>query len=84
MHVLIFNVTTVFAQMDGQAISTCAADDLRRAEGIRMQTTARVPNGRDVIDVYTKPDAVAHQNFLRLPGFTGSRAASSGGRSFGS
>ncbi len=84
LEVFITNVTTVFTQMDGQTVTTCAAYDFRRAEGIRMQTTARVPNGRDVIYVYAKPDAVAHQNFLRLPGFTGSRAASSGGRSFGS
>src|SRR4029078_10169324 len=79
VDVAVGDVAPVFAQMRGSPVSTGLCRDMRRSNRIGMIAPARVPYGRDVIDVDAEPETTGHAA-ARLPGFIGGIAASSGGR----
>jgi hypothetical protein len=73
----------VFAQMRGDTIAADLRDNFRRAHWIGMIPAARVPDRRDMVNVDPEAEVVRHAQAFRLPGFTASVAASSGGSSSG-
>jgi hypothetical protein len=81
--VIIADMAAVFAQVDGDAVTAACRDDLCRPNRIGMIATARVANGRNVIDVHTQSQALRYHGFARLPGLIAGVAASSGGSSSG-
>ena len=70
------------------ANAAASRDDLRRAHRIGMIPAARVADRRNVIDVHAQSEHIgaetASHGLARLPGFTASLPASSGGSSAGS
>ena len=82
------DVPAILAQMGGDAVGA----GLRRGEGgadrIGMRAAARVPDGRDMVDIDAETQGSGHApstrlgtGALRLPGFSAGKAASSSGRS---
>ena len=53
--------------------------DVRGAHRIGMVAAARVPDGRDVIDIDAEAEAMPRQAAARLPGLIAGIAARSGG-----
>ena len=82
-QVLVANVAAVFTQVNGDPVAPAGCHDLGRADWIGMGATARVADGRNVIDVHAKAQGVQHHGFARLPGLIAGVAASSGGSSSG-
>ena len=80
-QVLVADMAAVFAQVRSDPIAAASSNDLRRADRIGMIPAARVTDRGDVIDVHAKAEAGHRHGFARLPGFTASLLASSGGSS---
>ena len=78
VDVLVGDVAPVLAQVGGDAVGAGVGGDVRRAHGIRMCPAARVPDGRDMVDIDAEAEASGHAA-ARLPGLIGGIAASSGG-----
>ena len=78
VDVLIGDVAPVLAQMGGDAVGAGFGGDDRRAHRVGVRAAARVPDGRDMVDIDAEAESVA-QAAARLPGLTAGMAASSGG-----
>ena len=78
-QVCIADVAAVFAQMRRNAVTADAGNDFRRAHRVGMVPSARVADGRDVVDV--DPEAQGAGQAARLPGLVTGTAASSAGSS---
>ena len=78
VDVAVGDVAAVLAQVRGDAVGAASAARMRRAHRIGMIAAARVPDGRDVVDVDAEAEA-AGQAAARLPGLIAGIAASSGG-----
>ena len=84
LDIRIANMTPVLPQMCRNAITADRCHDLRRTDGIGMIAAARIANGRDMVNIHAQAQARRHGracHSFRLPGFTASVAASSGGSS---
>ena len=75
---MIGDMPPVLAQVGRDAVGPRLGRHDRRAHGIGMWAAARIPDGRDMIDIDAETQRLAH-GLARLPGFTGGMAASSGG-----
>ena len=81
VDVAVGDVAPVLAQVRGDAVGAGLGGDVRGAHRIGMVAAARVPDGRDVVDVDAQRErgrAAAHAA-ARLPGLIAGIAASSGG-----
>ena len=78
MDVVVLNVTTVFAEVRGNAIGAGLCGEDGGSHRVGMSAAARVPDGRDMIDIDAETEAAGHAA-ARLPGLTAGMAASSGG-----
>ena len=79
LEIGIADMSTVFAQMRGDAIAAHRGHDFRRPHRIGMIASARVADGGDVVDI--DPQAKGRAQALRLPGLVTSMAARSSGNS---
>ena len=83
--IFVEDVAPILAQMRRDAVGAGLDRGERAAHGIGPRAAARIPQGRDMIDIDAEADATglrAHHGYPcrpRLPGFTGGMAASSGG-----
>jgi len=85
--VLVDNVPPVLAQMGGDAVGARRGRSESGADRIWMRAAARVPYGRDMVDIDAQAQAapagqarnIRHAAF-RLPGFSAGKAARSSGR----
>jgi hypothetical protein len=78
VDVAVGDVPPILAQMRRDSVRAGLGGHDGRANRIGMIAAARVPDGRDLIDVHPKSKAPRHAA-ARLPGFIGGIAASSGG-----
>ena len=81
--VAVADMPPVFTQVRSDAVSANMRDNLCCAHRIGMIPAARVPDRRDMVDIDAEAEVTVHGQALRLPGFTASLAASSGGSSSG-
>ena len=83
VDIAIGNVAAVFAEVRGDAVGAGLGSDDGRAHRIGMVAAARVPDGRDMIDIDAQPERIGAeargQAAARLPGLIAGTAASSGG-----
>ena len=78
IDIVVGDVAPVLAQMGGDAVGARPGRGEGGADRIGMRAAARVPDGRDMVDIDAEAKVGAHAAF-RLPGFSGGMAASSGG-----
>jgi len=78
VDVLVGDVPPVFAEMSGDSVGAGIRGDVCRTDGVGMRAAARVPDGRDMVDIDAETEPLGHAA-ARLPGFMGGMAASSGG-----
>jgi len=74
------NVAAILAQMRGDAVRARMRRLNRRADRIGVRPAARVPDGRDMVDIDPEAERMGH-GLARLPGLIAGIAASSGGTS---
>ncbi len=83
LDVAVGDVAAVFAEVGGDAVGAGLGGEDRGADRIGKVAAARVPYGRDVIDIHAEPEYFGAQALgqaaARLPGLTAGIAASSGG-----
>ncbi len=72
------NVPPILAQMGGDPVRASVGGDMRRAHRVGMIAAARVPDGRDMVDIDAEAEPLGHAA-ARLPGLTAGIDASSGG-----
>src|SRR6476620_6753667 len=78
VDVAVGDVTPVLAQVCSDAVGTRVGGNMCGADRVRMVAAARVPDGRDVIDVDAEAETSA-QAAARLPGLIAGMEASSAG-----
>ena len=78
VDVAVRDVPPVFAEVGGDAVGAGLCSHDRRSNRIGMVAAARVPDGRDVVDIDAEAEAIAQAEAL-LPGLIAGIAASSGG-----
>ncbi len=71
-------MAAVLAQMRGDSVGAGLGGHDRGAHRIGMIAAARVPDGRDMVDIDAEAKTLAHAA-ARLPGLIAGIAASSGG-----
>src|SRR5206468_1492015 len=54
------DVSPVFAKVGGDPVGPSIGGDMRGSDGIRMIAPARVPDGRDVVDIDAEAEALGH------------------------
>ena len=69
---------TILSKMRGYSIGASDRRNMCCTDGIGMITAARVPDGRDMVDIDAEAERPCHAA-ARLPGLTAGIAASSGG-----
>ena len=85
VEVSVANMPAVFAQMDGDAIAARCLDHMGGAHRIGMHSATRISDRRNMVDIDAKAQTrrMLYLHSFRLPGFTASVAANSGGNSSG-
>ena len=82
--ILVADVAAVLAQVGGDPVGSRLGGEQGRAHRIGEVAAARVPDGRDMVDVDAETEAVLSLSkghaAARLPGFVAGMDASSGGR----
>ena len=78
VDVAVGDVATVLAQMRGDPVRASFGGHDRCSHRVGMVAAARVPDGRDMVDIDAETEPVGHAA-ARLPGLTAGIAASSGG-----
>jgi hypothetical protein len=61
---MILNVTAIFAQMDGDAISACRLAEGRRLDRVGLVGASRLPDGGHMVDIDVEPER-CHCSALR-------------------
>ena len=82
VDVVVGDMAAVLAKMCGDSVRAGLCCHDRRAHRIGMIAAARVPDGRDMVDIDAEAKTPAHAA-ARLPGLIGGIAASSGGTASG-
>ncbi len=91
LDILVPNVASVLAEMGGDAVGAGFGGEQGRFHRIGMIAAARVPDGRDMVDIDAEAEVTGHApstrlgtGAFRLPGFSAGSTASSGGSACGS
>ena len=78
VDIFVGDVPPILAEVRRDSIGAGLSRQCRRTHGVGMVAAARVPNGRDVVDIDAETERFAHAA-ARLPGLIAGIAASSGG-----
>jgi len=55
MKVSVLDMASVFPEMNDQTVCSCQFDQDSRSQRIRIGSSACLPQGRDVVDIHSKP-----------------------------
>ena len=78
VDVVVGDVAAVLTKVRGDSVGSRVGGNVRGTDRVGMIAAARVPYGRDMVDVDAEAQALG-QAAARLPGLTAGIAASSGG-----